>query len=765
MELPKIYDPKLYEADIYARWEKAGLFTPSAEADKESFSVVMPPPNANAELHSGHALDFQLKDIIGRWQRAQGKQVLLLPGADHAGFETWVVYEQHLNQQGKSRFDFSRDELYQQVWDFVEGAKEKMVNQVRRLGISCDWQRFCFSLDERIVNQAYQTFEKLWQEGLIYRGKRLVSYCTQHGTAFSDIEVEHEPIKGHLWQIAYPLTDGSGQIVIATTRPETLLGDTAVAVHPKDSRYRQAWGKQLRLPLAGREIPVICDDRVDKQFGTGAVKITPAHDFNDYALAKDHGLALVEIIDKQGLITEAAPKAYQGLTVKQARAAVLKDLEAGGQLVKKLDYRYNISRCYKCQTPIEPLLSEQWFVKMRPLAKAAIKQLKAKAIDCYPDKKRLEIIAYLDQLEDWNISRQIAWGIPIPVFQNVDQTDDWIFDTRVDQETIQIKDKTYRRDPDVFDTWWSSGQWPYASLDYGSDSPDSRRFYPTSLMETGTDLLRQWISRMIMLGVYVTGQVPFKQLYLHGMVLDKHGLKMSKSRGNVINPLEMVDKYGSDALRLGLVAGTSPGQAQHFYEDKVVGGRNFCNKLWNIARYVIGNLPSTKTSAVPRPQTMADHWILQRQATTSQQLTKTMTAYRIGAAHQLIYDFIWHDLADWYLEASKLGSEPEFVADVLKTSLKLVHPFVPFVSEAIWQYLTSPGQPTDMLICQQQPDIQPSDGQQAKQFAELATIIAEIREIQAEQPTQATLKLEHLNCQLLAEPTRASETADQGDPS
>ena len=752
MSLPKRYDAKQAEAGIYGQWEQAGYFTAKPASAEQSFAMVLPPPNANADLHIGHALDFQLKDVIGRWQRLQGRQVLMVPGADHAGFETWVVYENQLTEAGKSRFDFSREELYQQVWEFVNQNKGAMIEQVRRLGISCDWQRFSFSLDDKIVKQTYQTFKKMWAEGLIYRGKRLVSYCTQHGTSFADIEVKHKTLKGHLWQIAYPFSDGSGQIVIATTRPETLLGDVAVAVHPDDPRYRESWPKTLKLPLSDREIPVIKDKLVDRKFGTGAVKITPAHDFNDYEVGKRHKLPLIEVINNQGLMTDNVPPAYRGLKVKQARQAVLDDLKQAGYLIKTTAHTHNVSCCYKCGSHIEPLLSEQWFVKMKPLAEIAIKQLKAGTIEFCPSRKRNEIITYLSQVEDWNISRQIAWGIPIPVFRNLNQDDDWIIDERTELATIDVNGQTYQRDPDVFDTWWSSGQWPYAVLDYPQEHSDSQQFYPTSLMETGTDLLRQWVSRMIMLGLYRTQQVPFKQVYFHGMVLDGQGLKMSKSRGNVINPMDVIADYGSDALRLGLIAGTSAGVSQHFGMAKVVSGRNFCNKLWNIARYIARYIDGVadKATAENRPaQSVADHWIIQQLTKTSQETTKAMNAYRVGEAYQSVYRFLWHDLADWYLEAGKIGTNPGLLLDVFKESLKLVHPFAPFVSEIIWQQLYT-NKPNDMLIGQRVGDPISYDPDQATVFDEVKSLVSEVRELRPKLP-EAELRLLHADQSLLNE--------------
>lgn len=738
MKLPKVYEPQQYESDIYALWEKSRAFVPEARhGSKQSYSIVIPPPNANGNLHLGHALTLGVEDIAVRYHRLKGDRSLLLPGADHAGFETQVVYERQLAKEGKSRFDFSREELYRQVWDFVALNRTNFEDQIRRLGASVDWEHYTFTLDDKIVQRAYATFRKMWDEGLIYRGERLVNYCTFHGTAFADIEVEYKEEKSHLWHLRYPAVDGAGEIVVATTRPETMFGDVAVAVHPDDERYRELIGRTVRLPLTNREIPVIADSFVETSFGTGAVKITPAHDQNDFDAGQRHDLPKITVIDHEGKMTHDVPTAYQGLDVAAARKQVVADLKARDFLVKEEPYTHNVGHCYKCGTVIQPLLREQWFVTMDPLAKAAIEALEAGRVTFYPANKQDQLITYLKNLRDWNISRQIAWGIPIPAFQNVDDPDDWIYDERVDQETLEVTTeqgdvKTYRRDPDVFDTWFSSSSWPYATLDY-PDGDDFKQFYPLSLMETGFDILYPWVSRMLMFGLYITGDIPFKAVYLHGLVLDEHGQKMSKSKGNVINPMEVVDKFGSDALRMGIITGQTPGNNQPFGEPKVVAARNFCNKLWNIARYVEDRVPDVMAAGDPKPATAADHWMLSALQRSARDISDHLDNYRFAEAYARLYHFVWDDFADWYIEASKAAPNDAVLAYSLRTVLQLAHPFAPFVTETIWQTLSQApeGQETavNLLATSAWPEVRPGDEAASREFETIRTAVAEIRDI------------------------------------
>lgn len=724
MNLPKTYEPKDYEADIYALWEKAGAFRPQGAG--KSYSIVLPPPNANGNLHIGHALTLGLQDIVTRYHRMKGDNTLLLPGADHAGFETQSVYEKQLAKEGKSRFDFSREELYTQIYDFVSLNRHNFETQFRRLGASVDWEKYTFTLDEKIVTQAYETFKKLWDDKLIYRGERLVNYCTFHGTAFADVEVEHKEEPGKLWYIRYPLVNGSGELVVATTRPETMLGDTGVAVHPEDARYTKFVGKTVKLPLTGREVPVVADSFVDPQFGTGVVKLTPAHDPNDYDAAARHALPKITVINREGRLSAEVPEKYRGLTVKDARQVVVADLEAEGALEKTEDISHSVGHCYKCGTIIEPLLMDQWFVDMQPLAKPAIEALKANEIAFHPEAKRTQLIGYLEGLRDWNISRQIAWGIPIPAFQNVDDPDDWIYDERVDQEIITVGDKTYHRDPDVFDTWFSSSSWPFATLGLGSD--DFKTFYPLSLMETGGEILYPWVSRMIMLGLYVTGEVPFKSVYVHGYVLAEDGAKMSKSLGNVINPIDVIDQYGSDALRLGIIAGRAPAVNRGYDSRRVEEARNFCNKLWNIARYcetAVGE--NYQPGSEAHPKTAADHWVLSKLQQATEVLGNYLEDYRFSEAYEYLYHFVWDDVADWYIEASKSQDEKDVLGYVLENVLKLAHPFAPFVTETIWQTLYSGSD--SLLITSRWPEPAGADKGSVEEFEQIQAMVVEIRSL------------------------------------
>ncbi len=723
MQLAKTYSPGEHEQSIYDLWESHDSFKPTGKGDH--YSIVMPPPNANANLHIGYALTAALEDIPTRYHRMRGHDTLLLPGADHAGFETQSVYEKHLSKQGKSRFDFSREDLYRDIYDFVALNRGSFENQFRRLGISCDWSRFTFTLDEKIVNQAYATFKKMWDDGLIYRGERLVNYCTFHGTGFADVEVLYSEEKGNLWYIGYPLVDGSGEVVVATTRPETMLGDTAVAVHPDDERYREFVGKTVKLPLTDREIPIISDSFVEQEYGTGAVKITPAHDPNDFDCGERHDLPKVTVIDLEGKMTSEVPDEFRGLSVKDARAAVVEALEKGEWLRKTEELTHNVGKCYKCGTVIEPLLREQWFVDMKPLAKPAIKALKDGKITFYPEQKRDQLIGYLEGLRDWNISRQIVWGIPIPAFQNVDNTDDWIYDDRVTEDILEIDGKTYRRDPDVFDTWFSSSSWPYATLGLGTD--DFKKYYPLSLMETGGEILYPWVSRKIMLGLYLTGKVPFESVYIHGYVMAEDGSKMSKSVGNVVDPMPVIDEYGSDALRMGIIAGRSPAVNRGYDRRRIEDARNFANKLWNIARYIGDRLGDDYTErGRANAETSADAWVLARLNDATASITKALDEYRFAEGYDTLYHFVWDDVADWYIEASKSTENKDVLAFILEQILKLAHPFAPFVTETIWQELPYAN---GLLISAEWPKTSRVDNKKAKEFDELQAIIIEARAI------------------------------------
>lgn len=737
MRLAKTYTPDQFEPTTYALWETSGAFAPTGQGTP--YSIVMPPPNANGNLHIGHALDMNLKDILARYHRMRGDDTVFIPGADHAGFESWVVYEKELEKQGKSRFDFSREQLYSQVWNFVDEKRGNMDLQLRALGVSASWNDLVFTLDEKVITTVYDTFQKLWQDDLVYRGERIVNYCTVHQTSFADIEVVHKNEKGKLWQIAYPTLDKVGEIIIATTRPETLLGDVAVAVHPDDERYKNLIGTRVLLPLVEREIPVIADEHIDPSFGTGAVKVTPAHDPNDFEIGERHDLPRRTVIAHNGTMINV-PSQFAGLSIIDARKRVLAALEAQELLRDETVIEHAVGHCYKCGSVIQPLLMDQWFVRMKPLADRAKQALEAGEIRFTPDSRKRVLLQYLDNLKDWNISRQIPWGIPIPAFQNTADSGDWIFDTRVDQETIDVNGTTYRREEDTFDTWFSSGQWPFIVTNY-LQGGNLSKFYPTSVMETGSDLLDRWVARMIMLGLYCTDQVPFRDVYVHGMVLDEHGQKMSKSKGNVINPMEVVAQYGSDALRMGIVTNRSAAQNQAFSTASVVAGRNFCNKLWNIARYIEGKLGDEYTPEPPAPQTLADHWIVSRLTTATKTIDRLLAEYRFSEAADTVYHTLWDDIADWYVEVSKVGEgsqQLDMLAYVLETSLKLAHPFAPFVTETIWQTLSWT---SNLLMTATWPLDFDYDEIAATEFSRLQKLVVEVRFVTAELPGNARYDL------------------------
>ena len=744
MQLAKQYVPNDYEPNIYAIWETSGALEPTGVG--KPYSIIMPPPNANGNLHIGHALDMNLKDILIRYHRMKGDDAVFIPGADHAGFETWVVYERELTKQGKSRFDFSRDQLYSQVWNFVQEKRGNMELQLRALGVSASWKHLTFTLDDKVINTVYDTFKKMWDDNLVYRGERIVNYCTKHQTSFADIEVEHKNEKGKLWKIAYPTLDKIGEIIIATTRPETMLGDVAVAVHPDDERYKKLVGTRILLPIVDKEIPIIADEYVDMSYGTGAVKITPAHDPNDFEIAKRHDLPLESIISPEGKMINV-PAQFLGLTPIEARARVLEALEALELRRGETEIEHAVGHCYKCGSVIEPMIKEQWFIKTQSLAQSAIDALKKEEITFYPASKRKELIAYLEQLKDWNISRQIPWGIPIPAFVNENDPKDWIFDTRTNEQSIVVNGTTYIREEDTFDTWFSSGQWPYIVTDYLTGG-DLANYFPTDMMETGMDIMRAWVSRMIMLSLYRTGKVPFKEVYLHGMVNDEHNQKMSKSKGNVINPMELVAEFGSDATRMGVISGRAPAQSQAFNKGSVIAARNFCNKLWNIARFVEAQIGDNHQIVDLEPQTPADHWIIRQLNDAANNIAVRIEQYRFSEASETVYHTIWDDVADWYIESSKTAINRPLLSWVLETSLKIAHPFAPFVTETIWQTLNY----TDGILMREAwPTPEKFDPIAAEQFEQLKLLVAEGRWVIAELPGNKKYRLLYGNDSLIAD--------------
>lgn len=686
MELSKTYDPQAHEADIYKLWEESGAFKPAANASGKPFCIIMPPPNANGDLHLGHAM-YVVEDIMVRYHRMKGVSTLWLPGVDHAGIETQVVFERLLEKDGKSRFDLGRDEFYRQVMDFTQRNRRNMENQLRSLGFSCDWTREKFTLDPDIIEIVYGTFRRLHDDGLIYRGNRIVNWCPRCRSGFADIEIKHRDQIDPLYYIKY------GPFVLATVRPETKFGDTAIAVHPDDERYKELVGKEIKADglLGAFKLKVIADSHVDPAFGTGAVKVTPAHDPNDWEIGQRHNLEVKQAIGTDGRLTALCGK-YAGMKADEARIQVAHDLEERG-LMDHIDmnYKHAVAIHDRCGTVIEPLVTEQWWLKVKPLVEPAIKAVESGEIKIIPSRFKKVYIDWLNNLRDWNISRQDWWGISIPVYYGTSEDKSkspYIITADEDEARAYYGEGNYTAETDIFDTWFSSSQWPFATL---MATDDFNRFYPTSVMETGRDILFLWVTRMVMLGIYRTGKVPFENVYLHGLVNDAQGKKMSKSRGNVISPLSMTAKYGTDALRLALTIGITPGNDGSISEQKIEGYRNFCNKLWNVARYVIAQAGPNYTPPPAGQKTdfpnLADRWILERVSYETSSVSKLIEGYRFSEAGQRVYSLLWDDFADWYIEASKIAPNPQVLVTALETILKLAHPFAPFVTEAIWQQM------------------------------------------------------------------------------
>jgi valyl-tRNA synthetase len=672
------YDHSKYEADIYKLWEDSGAFLPSPVTNHHSpFTIIMPPPNANDPLHIGHARFVAIEDILIRYHRMKREPTLWLPGSDHAGIETQFVFEKKLREKGKSRFDYDRDTLYKMIWDYVQENTGVMESQLKKLGASCDWSRFKYTLDPEIVNIVYKTFKKLYEDGLIYRGERIVNYCPRCGTAYSQLEVDYVERDDNFYYLDY------GIVTIATTRPETIFADVAIAVNPKDKRYTKLVGLNAKIPLINREIPIIEDNLVDVSVGTGALKITPAHDPTDFEISQSHKLSVISVIDEKGRMT-GTPEKYVGMKAEAARAEVVKDLQEAGK-IKKIDViHHTVGTCYKDHGLIEPMVSKQWYIKVESLTKKALDAIKKKEVRFAV--KRYEKIAthWLKNLKDWNISRQIVWGMRIPAYR-CEKCLEWtITDGEIPKECVSCHNGILTQDEDTFDTWFSSGQWPFVTLQTGKNN-DFEKFYPTSVMETAYDILPFWVIRMIMLGLYATGKVPFREVVIHGLVRDREGQKISKSKGNVINPIEMAEKYGADSLRMGLIWGGLIENDITLDEEKINGQRKFANKVWNIARFVLSNETGSQKSKV-KSQNIDDKWILDELKQTTQKVTKDLDKFRLNEAAEEIYDFVWHKFADIYIERVKerrIEAQP-VLEKVLVDSIKLLHPFMPFVTEKIW---------------------------------------------------------------------------------
>ena len=695
-ELPKVYEPQRVEGRIYEMWEKAGCFKGDPDPEKKPFSIVMPPPNVTGQLHMGHALDSTLQDILTRFKRMQGYSTLWLPGTDHAGIATQIKVEEELRvKEGKTRYDLGREKFLQRVWQWKEKYGGRIVEQQKKLGVSCDWSRSRFTMDEGCSKAVRETFCELYEKGLIYKGSRIINWCPNCVTALSDAEVEYVDKPGKLWHIKYPIQGEEGRyVIVATTRPETMLGDSGVAVHPDDERYQDIIGKKCILPLMDREIPIVADEYVEMDFGTGCVKMTPAHDPNDFEVGLRHNLESIRVLDDYGKINELGGK-YQGMDRYEARKAIIADLEALGLLEKIEDHQHNVGTCYRCHNDVEPIISAQWFVKMKPLAEEAIRVVEEGETKFVPDRFSKTYLNWMENVHDWCISRQLWWGHQIPVWYCDDCGHMTV--SRTDATKCEKCGSTHiQRDPDVLDTWFSSALWPFSTLGWPESTEDLDYFYPTDVLVTGYDIIFFWVARMIFSGCEQTKKTPFHTVFIHGLVRDDKGRKMSKSLGNGIDPLEMAEQYGADALRFNLITGNSPGNDMRFYTERCEAMRNFANKIWNASRFLMMNL-TIEENALPEKLELEDKWILSKLNTVIAEVTENMDHYELGVAAQKIYDFIWDTYCDWYIEMTKsrLQGEDEaakvqaqqVLCYVLTDILKLLHPFMPFLTEEIWQAL------------------------------------------------------------------------------
>ena len=708
--MPRAYEPGEVEERVYAFWKDGGFFTPVIDRAKQPFTVIMPPPNVTGELHMGHALTIAVEDMMVRWHRMLGDPTLYLPGTDHAGIATQVVVERDLASEGLTRHDLGREKFIERVWEWVKDYGDRIYRQTERLGVSCDWTRQAFTLDEGPARAVRTTFVNLYKKGLIYKGSRITNWCIRCRTALSDLEVKHQDEKAGLYRIRYPLASG-GSLTIATTRPETLLGDTAVAVNPNDDRHAALIGETAILPIVGRELPIIGDEEVELGFGTGALKVTPGHDATDFEIGARHNLETVSVLNLDGTLNENAAE-YAGMSVPDARAAVLERLESDGLLDGTDDLSHSVGHCDRCDQTVEPIVTDQWYISMKPLAKPAIDAVVDGRIRMVPDRFTRVYLNWMENIRDWPISRQLWWGHRIPVWY-----------CPGGKMIVELEDPTscpdcgsadLTRDPDVLDTWFSSGLWAHSTLGWpDEDSEDLAYFYPTSVMETGHDILFFWVARMIFFGIESMGEIPFRTVYLHGLVRDPAGVKMSKTRGNVVDPVELIEMYGADALRFALTTGTSAGNDMRMNEGKLEASRNFANKLWNASRFVIGNLQDAPASALASesaPRTREDRWILSRLNRVAERVDSRMRDYQLGEAQRAAHDFLWNEYCDWYIEMCKIrlraanaqdgGNADGNAADsapsplptlarVLETALRLLHPFLPFVTEEVWGRLAA----------------------------------------------------------------------------
>ncbi len=753
-QLSKVYDPQVVEEKWYNFWLERNYFHAEVEKGKKPYAIVIPPPNVTGKLHLGHALNNTLQDILVRYHRMKGYNTMWIPGTDHAGIATQVKVEEELAKEGKSRHDLGREKFLEKVWDWKKEYGGTIIRQLKKMGSSCDWERERFTMDEGCSEAVREVFIRLYDKGLIYRGSYLVNWCPKCATTISDIEVEHEEQEGRLWHIRYPLAEGDGYIQVATTRPETMLGDTAIAVHPDDERFKDLVGKKVILPIVNRKIPIVADAMVDREFGTGAVKVTPAHDINDFEVGLRHNLPQITVVGFDAKMTEEAGK-YEGLDRYECRKKLLAELKAEGLLVGEEVHHHAVGTCYRCDTVIEPLISRQWFVKMKPLAEPAIKAVEDGEIRFIPERFTKVYLNWLENIRDWCISRQLWWGHRIPVWYCDDCGAE--FASRQDPEVCpKCGSKRIEQDPDVLDTWFSSALWPFSTMGWPEETEEVKHFYPTAVLVTARDIIFFWVARMIFMGLEFMGERPFKEVLIHGLVLDKYGKKMSKSRPETnIDPLDVIEKYGTDTLRFTLATGTALGQDQRFQMEKIDGIRNFSNKIWNAARFILMNLEDYSINQgneeIDKSQlTLADRYILSRLQKITREASEMLDRYDLGGLANLLYDFIWSEYCDWYIEMAKplLKIEGEgrcitqkVLVKVFRQIMVLLHPYMPFITEEIWQALPHEGE-TLMLAPWPVADDDLIDAQAEEEMGLIMNITRAIRNIRAEASVDPGRKVE-----------------------
>ena len=740
--IPKVYDPKSFEKKWYEYWEENKFFHVEADESKKPYSIVIPPPNVTGQLHMGHALDNTLQDILIRWRRMQGYNTLWMPGCDHAGIATQAKVEAALREEGTNRYELGREKFLERVWQWKDKFGSRIMYQLRSMGSSCDWDRERFTMDEGCSKAVREVFVSLYEKGLIYQGTRITNWCPCCNTALSDIEVEHETEQGHLWHLRYQVEGTEDYVEIATTRPETMFGDTGVAVHPDDERYQHLVGQTLILPLVGRRIPLFADEYVDPAFGTGAVKVTPAHDPNDFEMGQRHQLEQIKVIANDGTMAENTGR-YAGMDRYACRKELVRELEEKGALVSVEEHEHAVGHCSRCHTTVEPLVSKQWFVRMESLAKPAIEAVRTGRIKFVPERFTKIYCSWLENIRDWCISRQLWWGHRIPAWYCEDCGETIV--SRDDPDTCpKCGSHKLQRDEDVLDTWFSSGLWPFETMGWPQQTKELRQFYPTSVLVTGYDIIFFWVARMVMMGLEFGGEIPFRHVFIHGLVRDSQGRKMSKSLGNGIDPVEVIDKYGADTLRFMLITGNTPGNDMRFYWERVESARNFANKLWNASRFMLMNLEGFSAAFVPEEAdyTLADRWILGRYAHTAAEVTANLEKFELGEAARMLYEFIWNELCDWYIELTKArlyDKEAErprrtaqyVLAYVLEHTLRLLHPFMPFITEEIWQHIPHEGR-SIMLAAWPQGEEHFYDEESSRAMTTIMETIKSVRNMRAE---------------------------------